>query len=380
MKQVIKSRILADCWKKHATYGTIPIEIHVMAALSASEYVLPEPRPWDPMRFDYWAEQETGGGGAGVCAGEGEGVGKRRKGVPGPLSAVVPAMGSATTMMERRTSAESPMPGSPASIVSSTTNTVSTIESTSGHTNDRSSISSIPSTISEEASHSSFHIPKLSISSERPLSPDAISTVGSTSVPPTPTTASANSRPHLSSSLHSKLIPNDASGFGPSWHWRAGAIHRGHPSIIPLLEFFEDAHFYYLILPAANPSFPPSPHFPPVSLPAAHPSHAAVATNGNGSGSLLGNGNGNGGKKEKKFPSDLFDLVERYPYGLPTALVRTYLGQIADGLAFLHARGICHRDIKDENVVLADDGRCWLIDFGSSGVVRKEGWDTFSGT
>lgn len=270
------------------------------------------------------------------------------------------------------------MPGSPASIVSSTTNTVSTIESTSGHTNDRSSISSIPSTISEEVPSSSFHIPKLSISSERPLSPDAISTVGGTSVPPTPTTTS--SRPHLSSSLHSKLIPNDASGFGPSWHWRAGAIHRGHPSIIPLLEFFEDAHFYYLILPAANPSFPPSPHFPPVSLPAAHPSHAAVATNGTGSGSLLANGNGNGGEKEKKFPSDLFDLVERYPYGLPTALVRTYLGQIADGLAFLHARGICHRDIKDENVVLADDGRCWLIDFGSSGVVRKEGWDTFSGT
>ncbi|KIO31119.1 hypothetical protein M407DRAFT_138493, partial [Tulasnella calospora MUT 4182] len=66
--------------------------------------------------------------------------------------------------------------------------------------------------------------------------------------------------------------------------------------------------------------------------------------------------------------------------GLPGPLIRSYVGQIADALAFLHARGICHRDIKDENVVLGEHGRCWLIDFGSSGVIRKNGWDSFSGT
>ncbi|KAF9512627.1 hypothetical protein BS47DRAFT_1372771 [Hydnum rufescens UP504] len=167
MKQVIKSRILADCWKKHPVLGTIPIEIYVMSALSSTSYVLPSRRPWDPLRFKYWEAE--------------------------------------------------------------------------------------------------------------------------------------------------------------------GAIHHGHPSIIPLLDFFEDAHYYYLILPAAKPSFPPFP---------------------------------------SPFPSDLFDLVERYPMGLPASLIRSYLGQIADALAFLHARGICHRDIKDENVVL---GR-------RRGIVKKEGWDTFSGT
>ena len=42
--------------------------------------------------------------------------------------------------------------------------------------------------------------------------------------------------------------------------------------------------------------------------------------------------------------------------------------------------GLVHRDVKDENVVLGPAGKCILIDFGSSGLVRKHGWDTFSGT
>lgn len=47
---MIKSRILADCWKKHPQHGTIPIEIYVMSAISNTSYVLPPRRPWDPAR------------------------------------------------------------------------------------------------------------------------------------------------------------------------------------------------------------------------------------------------------------------------------------------------------------------------------------------
>ncbi|GJJ09640.1 hypothetical protein Clacol_003864 [Clathrus columnatus] len=187
IKQVIKSRILADCWKKHPKLGTIPIEIYVMSSISNATYVLPPRRPWDP------------------------------------------------------------------------------------------------------------------------------------------------SRPGI---LHDGPITSN---------WVEGFMMKGHPNICPLLDFFEDAHFYYLLMPATSSI--------PKSFDAEPP------------------------------PADLFDLVELYPNGLPSHLVRSYLGQIADAMCFLHAKGIVHRDIKDENVVLGpSDGQCFLIDFGSSGIVRRGGWDTFSGT
>ncbi|EKM83841.1 hypothetical protein AGABI1DRAFT_110440 [Agaricus bisporus var. burnettii JB137-S8] len=192
IKQVIKSRILADCWKKHSIHGTIPIEIYVMSAISNTSYVLPPRRPWDPCR---------------------------------------------------------------------------------------------PNT------HSTPLI-------------DAPSTSG-------------------------------------EQYWAEGKTVKGHPNICPLLDFFEDSHYYYLILPSSTPE--QRPNEPPV-------------------------------------PSDLFDLVESFPQGLPARLIRTYLGQIADALAFLHSHGIVHRDVKDENVVLGPHGKCILIDFGSSGLVKKSGWDSFSGT
>lgn len=49
---------------------------------------------------------------------------------------------------------------------------------------------------------------------------------------------------------------------------------------------------------------------------------------------------------------------------LPIAQVFQYAGQMADGLAHAHARGIIHRDIKTDNIVLAADGRLRITDFG----------------
>jgi len=95
--------------------------------------------------------------------------------------------------------------------------------------------------------------------------------------------------------------PNGTSKEETADEWKAGKVVKGHPNICPLLDFFEDNHYYYLILPSSVPE-----HLP----------------------------------NEPANPSDLFDLVETYPQGLPPSLIRTYLGQIADAVTFLHSHGI----------------------------------------
>ena len=37
--------------------------------------------------------------------------------------------------------------------------------------------------------------------------------------------------------------------------------------------------------------------------------------------------------------------------------------QLADALACIHARGICHLDLKPSNVLMTPDGRPMLLDF-----------------
>lgn len=144
IKQIIKTRILADCWKRHPKHGTIPIEIYVLNAISSTSYVLPPRRPWDAQR-------------------------------------------------------------------------------------------ALPADV--------------------PRGDD----------------------------------------------WVEGKVVKGHPNICPMLDFFEDDQYYYMVMPFTTAE--------PVA-------------------------------DEPAPPSDLFDLVESYPQGLPPDMARSYLGQIADAMAFLHSKGI----------------------------------------
>ncbi|WWC88790.1 uncharacterized protein L201_003703 [Kwoniella dendrophila CBS 6074] len=136
------------------------------------------------------------------------------------------------------------------------------------------------------------------------------------------------------SSAHSD---KDADSFVSTQKYIAAEIktspERGHPNIGKLLDFFEDREFYYLVMPRFGTGL------------------------------------------------DLFDRVESSPTGLEPFEVRSLLGQLCDAVKFLHANGIVHRDIKDENVILDGKGRCQLIDFGSAAHWRPgKRWDTFSGT
>jgi serine/threonine protein kinase len=57
-------------------------------------------------------------------------------------------------------------------------------------------------------------------------------------------------------------------------------------------------------------------------------------------------------------------LADLMDVGLDDARVPDLLDQIAAGLDYAHSRGVIHRDIKPGNVLLTEDGRAILTDFG----------------
>ncbi|GAA5969303.1 hypothetical protein JCM8115_006756 [Rhodotorula mucilaginosa] len=133
------------------------------------------------------------------------------------------------------------------------------------------------------------------------------------------------------------------------WHGGedGGIVRTGHPNICPLLDYWEDSEFYFLVMPQATAAC------------TAHPEADDPPRRG----------------------QDLFDYVDAHPDGLAPNDIHNILAQVADALWFLHEHSIVHRDIKDENVAMDPTGLVRLIDFGSAAYVKESRkFDTFSGT
>jgi len=64
-------------------------------------------------------------------------------------------------------------------------------------------------------------------------------------------------------------------------------------------------------------------------------------------------------------------------------LVRIYCAQILRGLAFLHAHGVMHRDVKGANILVDNKSTCKLADFGAAARMqdlKQQGSATVHGT
>lgn len=62
---------------------------------------------------------------------------------------------------------------------------------------------------------------------------------------------------------------------------------------------------------------------------------------------------------------DLAGLLEnRKIERLEPSLLKLYARQLLDGTSYLHSNNILHRDMKAANLLIADDGRLQIADFG----------------
>jgi serine/threonine-protein kinase len=76
---------------------------------------------------------------------------------------------------------------------------------------------------------------------------------------------------------------------------------------------------------------------------------------------------------------NLKSLIEREA-PLPERAAIELAVQVADGLAFAHAHGLVHRDVKPQNVLLTEDGRAKVTDFGIARSIDVQHGLTQTGT
>ncbi|GAA5815714.1 hypothetical protein MFLAVUS_009228 [Mucor flavus] len=148
-----------------------------------------------------------------------------------------------------------------------------------------------------------------------------------------------------------------------------------HQSVIQYIDSYQDDHFCYLVMELHgtqwSTSFDQSTRSPALSESSSFGSASSYCSILD---SPIDEYPANIDSKSNDFfqpvikrrtSCDLFECIERHNnFEEPTA--KMIFKQIASCVAHLDSIGVCHRDIKDENIVIDDQFQVKLIDFGSA--------------
>ncbi|KAM0756060.1 Pkinase-domain-containing protein [Meredithblackwellia eburnea MCA 4105] len=152
---------------------------------------------------------------------------------------------------------------------------------------------------------------------------------------------------------------------------------RNIPGVVRYIDLFEDSRYFYLVMehhgspwqspeketapiPIPQPTFTPqqtaTPASSPTFLPASSPMELSPPR------PVL---------MARRSSCDLFECIEQHSrFSEETA--RDVFAQVVEVVYQLGKMGICHRDIKDENIVVSADFKVKLIDFGSAVLFHPE--------
>lgn len=152
--------------------------------------------------------------------------------------------------------------------------------------------------------------------------------------------------------------------------------HVHHPNIIEYIDQFQDEQFFYLVMELHGTGWSKarSNTMSKASLAVvAEATTRQLEESGAAPRPSL---------MSRRSSCDLFECIEQHSK-FTEDQARKIIKQIVDCIHYLYSRGICHRDLKDENIVIDSNFEVKLIDFGSAVVLprqRNHYFDRFYGT